>query len=355
MIFFDSTDAEAARLALSLATEGPNPPKKVDLRSPFASQTLAEFAGQCWAEKLQKEGIDAVRQEAGRLFLALPNGVLFRHGEQEQWMLKYELEYWDRVDPPSPATTERLNSLIFRPLATLASNGDGPNGEPWWSLPEAVGVWGKALAEESFVVLDNFLPPQAVADLAEATKRLKAVMGTGKTDSLLSTKGRGDLVFWGNPEKVPEMGPLVEYLNALVSLAMELPFPAVVARLSKISALADGQFTCFPGQDGEDDARYIRHVDNEDGKNGRLLTCTFYLNEGWEAEVHGGEIRIFEPDQVTVKADVAPVMNRLVIFFSDSTVPHEVRRARRERYAVTTWYLDREAHVIYHAADEEGQ
>ena len=71
----------------------------------------------------------------------------------------------------------------------------------------------------------------------------------------------------------------------------------------------------------EDDARYIRHVDNEDGRNGRdtaahgkifdqlweicctdrpfgcfqipgLITCTFYLNEDWDAEKDGGEIRL---------------------------------------------------------------
>ena len=55
----------------------------------------------------------------------------------------------------------------------------------------------------------------------------------------------------------------------------------------------------------EDDARYIRHVDNEDGRNGSvspevlwketygqgLITCTFYLNDDW-AEEDGGNIRL---------------------------------------------------------------
>lgn len=78
----------------------------------------------------------------------------------------------------------------------------------------------------------------------------------------------------------------------------------------------------FPrAADTEDDARYIRHVDNEDGRNGRamaamdhplntssfqrfgsfcgisrgcsgLVTCTFYLNEDWDEEKDGGEIRL---------------------------------------------------------------
>eukprot|EP00976_Prorocentrum_cordatum_P066062 1178163-Prorocentrum_minimum.AAC.2 len=38
--------------------------------------------------------------------------------------------------------------------------------------------------------------------------------------------------------------------------------------------------------------------------------------------------------------DVGPAHGRVVVFWSDGRVPHEVRPARRRRYAVSLWYYD---------------
>ena len=40
-----------------------------------------------------------------------------------------------------------------------------------------------------------------------------------------------------------------------------------------------------------------------------------------------------------VVEDVAPVSGRLVVFFSETRVPHEVVPAQQTRYAVTLWYF----------------
>ena len=128
-------------------------------------------------------------------------------------------------------------------------------------------------------------------------------------------------------------------------------------------------------------ARFARHYDNhclaEEGPdcNGRLFTAIYYLNEGWTA-ADGGCLRLFQPplrapsgvspvadvgggsmpesaaaaraaSLEDVVADVAPVADRLLLFFSDFRCPHEVLETRsRARYAVTTWYMgDEEAQV----------
>jgi hypothetical protein len=41
-------------------------------------------------------------------------------------------------------------------------------------------------------------------------------------------------------------------------------------------------------------------------------------------------------------ADVAPLLDRLLLFFSDFRVPHEVLAARRPRFACTLWYMERD-------------
>ena len=40
-------------------------------------------------------------------------------------------------------------------------------------------------------------------------------------------------------------------------------------------------------------------------------------------------------------SDVAPLANRLVLFWSDARVPHEVLPSHADRYAVSIWYCSR--------------
>lgn len=78
--------------------------------------------------------------------------------------------------------------------------------------------------------------------------------------------------------------------------------------------------------------------------NGRRLTAILYLNSKWEA-AHGGQLRLYEPpaadtDESAVLADVDPLEGRLILFWSDRRVPHEVLPAYRDRFSVTIWYFD---------------
>ena len=101
---------------------------------------------------------------------------------------------------------------------------------------------------------------------------------------------------------------------------------------------------CYPGGG----ARYVRHCDNSchagEGErcNGRRLTVIMYLNPAW-APVDGGELRLFEPFAPKHRpplADVQPLLDRLVLFYADYRVPHEVLPSHAERNAVTLWYFD---------------
>lgn len=346
LVFFDGDDQVATSFANSLDMKSPGSARLVNIRLPGAAEKLQASACPQLSKLLSEDSLDAFRAEAGSVLLVLPDGTVLPRAERQQWLAEYELEYARSVEVTPPHVAERLREKVFAPLDRLRSTHLAPDS-PWWASPEAISVWGDALGKESFLVLDDFLPAEAAAALGAAAERIKVNMTRGLTDSELSAGGRGDLIRWVSPPEVPELDPLIEHLNALVSTMMEVQDPSVQARLSQVTALSDPMFAAYPGRTS-DNARYIRHVDNEDGRNGRLLTCVFYMNEGWNAAQDGGEIRIFDSDQRTVKADLAPHMNRLVVFFSDSTVPHEVRRARRDRNAVTIWYINQEMHLAYH-------
>ena len=82
--------------------------------------------------------------------------------------------------------------------------------------------------------------------------------------------------------------------------------------------------------------RYLAHYDNPN-RNGRVLTCILYLNPDWE-EACGGALRLYCGGRAV---EIAPLLDRLVVFWSDTRCPHEVLPAHATRYAITVWYYGR--------------
>ena len=109
---------------------------------------------------------------------------------------------------------------------------------------------------------------------------------------------------------------------------------------------ADAQLACYSANG----TRYVRHMDNVCsangvGKqcNGRRLTLVYYLNER-SADPSHGALRLFLPGPPSSSPlmDLEPLLDRLVVFFSDERVPHAVLPTgpAQERSAVTLWYFD---------------
>lgn len=70
-------------------------------------------------------------------------------------------------------------------------------------------------------------------------------------------------------------------------------------------------------------SRYFKHVDNPNF-DGRKITCIYYVNKDWDGARDGGVLRIFPENHRDHVASVEPILDRLVMFWSDRRNPHEV-------------------------------
>lgn len=193
------------------------------------------------------------------------------------------------------------------------------------------------------VINDVFVDEKALNILNEVKQLHKSgvfqdgQLSGGKTASdndqkFTETKIRGDKITWleGNEKHAPNIVKLIEFVDTLVICCNNLPDGMSEYR---IEGRAKAMVACYPGNG----TGYTRHVDNPDG-DGRCLTVIYYLNQGW-GEDNGGKLRIYRENG---HVDVEPVLNRLLMFWSDGRNPHEVLPAYCTRYAITIWYFDAE-------------
>lgn len=77
---------------------------------------------------------------------------------------------------------------------------------------------------------------------------------------------------------------------------------------------------------------YQWHYDNPAGRNERIISAVYYLNDDW-GDDDGGEISLIDKTDTTHQ--ITPKADRLVIF--DSTLLHQVEKTCRVRYSIATW------------------
>ena len=200
------------------------------------------------------------------------------------------------------------------------------------------------LKEHFFCVIDDLFEDEKALDILDEVKRLHSSGvfkdgqlsgGTTASDAcqkFTEQKIRGDKITWleGNETYVGSIVNLIEYVDTLVIRCGR--FHEGLNGYN-VEGRAKAMVACYPGNGGG----YTRHVDNPDG-DGRCLTVIYYLNHGW-TESDGGKLRMYRNDG---HIDFEPLINRLLLFWSDMRNPHEVLPAYNTRYAITIWYFDAE-------------
>ncbi|XP_046751070.1 prolyl hydroxylase EGLN3 [Diprion similis] len=147
---------------------------------------------------------------------------------------------------------------------------------------------------------------------------------------------RGDQITWldGKEKECPNIGLLISQVDAIILRANKMLSNGKMGQYT-INGRTKAMVACYPGNG----SRYVKHVDNPN-HDGRCVTAIYYLNRDWNVEQDGGLLRIFPEGWQDSVADIEPIFDRILFFWSDRRNPHEVQPAYRTRYAITLWYFD---------------
>jgi SM-20-related protein len=188
------------------------------------------------------------------------------------------------------------------------------------------------LQHKTWSVIPNGLPPALAAQLQQQLLSLneeqfsRAGVGRSK-DFTLNSFVRRDEIRWIEGNSAAEREWL-QWSNRLRLFLNRRLFLGLFSFESHFSHYPPGAF-------------YKKHVDAFKGNprqdtTNRVLSVVAYFNPGWLPE-DGGELALFDENQIEPFLTVTPAFATLVAFLSEE-VPHEVRPAKRDRYSIAGWY-----------------
>ncbi|CAG4984571.1 unnamed protein product [Colias eurytheme] len=190
-------------------------------------------------------------------------------------------------------------------------------------------------------VLNNFLGKErGLLVLNEVLEMYRS--GIFTAGQLVSNPGsteaqtiRSDRITWidGKEPHCYHIGQLISLVDNIILKANKMANNGKMGNYI-INGRTKAMVACYPGSG----SHYVKHVDNPN-KDGRCITAIYYLNLDWDVKRCGGLLRVF-PEGTNQVADIAPIFDRMLFFWSDRRNPHEVQPAFATRYAITLWYFD---------------
>lgn len=174
-----------------------------------------------------------------------------------------------------------------------------------------------AFVTDGWLTIDNVFDKKALLAL-QAESGFIDYRDAALTDGIRISDIRGDRIRWIT-ENFFAGYYYLQSINALASLFNRSLFAGI--------RHSEAHYACYPIGFG-----YQWHSDNPAGRDERVISAVFYLNDDWEP-TDGGALEVV--DKHGVHHEVMPVANRLIIF--DSDLRHQVQTAHRQRYSIATW------------------
>lgn len=171
--------------------------------------------------------------------------------------------------------------------------------------------------EDGWIIIDDVFEMKALLSL-QAESGFIDYRDAELTAGIRVSDIRGDRIRWIT-ENFFAGYYYLQSINALAALFNRSLFAGI--------RHSEAHYACYPVGFG-----YQWHSDNPAGRDERVISAVFYLNEEW-SHTDGGALEII--DKHGGHHNVMPVANRLVIF--DSDLQHQVQIAHRQRYSIATW------------------
>lgn len=186
--------------------------------------------------------------------------------------------------------------------------------------------WMDDLAENDFVVIDNFIDNQLYKEIKNFLfEKIDAFdqAGIGTLNQhTIKKKVRGDKTYWLHKERDVALKNFWELLTETKNTLNRYCYLSLSGEEFHLAHYPSGSY-------------YLRHLDQFDGRNNRMISMIIYLNENWESK-NGGQLEIVDKNKRIHL--VEPIAKRCVLFKSDK-VPHAVLKAYKDRYSLTGWLL----------------
>ncbi|AAZ18423.1 possible oxygenase [Psychrobacter arcticus 273-4] len=173
------------------------------------------------------------------------------------------------------------------------------------------------LVDSGWLIIDNVFEQKALLALQAESGFIK-YRDAQLTAGIRISDIRGDKIRWITKDFFAGFYYL-QSINALATLFNQSLFTGI--------RHSEAHYAYYPVGFG-----YQWHSDNPAGRDERVISAVFYLNDEWTPS-DGGTLEIV--DKYGVHHNVMPVANRLVIF--DSDLQHQVQIAHRQRYSIATW------------------
>ena len=225
------------------------------------------------------------------------------------------------------------------PLLSPDSHNDDPNAptQKMLQLSDFAVNWENRLTDEQldtfvtdgWLTIDNVFNKTALLAL-QAESGFIDYRDAALTAGIRISDIRGDRIRWIT-ENFFAGYYYLQSINALAALFNRSLFAGI--------RHSEAHYACYPIGFG-----YQWHSDNPAGRDERVISAVFYLNDDWEA-TDGGALEVV--DKHGTHHEVMPVANRLIIF--DSDLQHQVQIAHRQRYSIATWLRRDDAVVLFAA------